>query len=110
MGYGSPMLAEVPGNTLVIADTSGFHRRTPSPRATVRVEVYFSLRRNPFFAGLVPGLLGWPVLRDRWAGWLYGWYVWLQSKGHPAWIPQGEGLNDLERQALREKVSLNSAS
>ena len=34
-----PMVATVPGNTLIIADTSGFHRRMPSPGATVRVEV-----------------------------------------------------------------------
>lgn len=109
MGYGAPMIVEVPANTLVVADTSGFHRRTPSPHPTVRVEVYFSLRRNPFFAGLVPGLLGWPVLRNRWAGWLYAWYAWLQSRGHPSWIPQPEsGLNDLERQALLAAVSLNS--
>ncbi len=111
MGYGEPMVATVPGNTLIIADTSGFHRRMPSPGATVRVELYFSLRRNPFLAGLLPGVLGWPILRDRWAGWLFAWYVWLHARGKPSWIPRGtNGLNEQEKQALRASASLNSVS
>lgn len=102
MGYGDPLVAIVPGNTLVIADTSGFHRRTPSPAPTVRVEVYFSLRRNPFLAGLYPGVLDLPVLRGRWAGWLFAWYVWRKSLGIPSWIPNPIlGLNDAEKQKLR---------
>jgi hypothetical protein len=69
MGYQDLFMAAVPGNTLVIADTSGFHRRTPSPAPTVRIEVYFTLRRNPFFAGLVPSVLGLPLLRIRLGQW-----------------------------------------
>jgi hypothetical protein len=38
----------VPANTLIVADTSGFHRRNPSPRPTRRVELYATLRRSPF--------------------------------------------------------------
>ena len=38
----------VPANTLIIADTSGFHARTPSRRASCRVEIYATLRRAPF--------------------------------------------------------------
>ena len=106
MGLGDPMVAIVPGNTLVIADTSGFHRRMPSPAPTVRVEVYFSLRRNPFLAGLYPGILDWPLLRDRWAGWLFAWYVWRQARGKPSWIPSPtKGLNDAEKQVLRSRGS-----
>jgi len=109
MGYGDPMVATVPGNTLIIADTSGFHRRMPSPRTTVRVEVYFSLRRNPYWAGLFPSLLGWPVLRARWAGWLFAWYVWLHARGTPSWIPrEAPGLTDSEKQGLRASAPLNS--
>lgn len=106
MGYGDPMVAAVPGNTLIIADTSGFHRRTPSQGATVRVEIYFSLRRNPFLSGLFPSLLAWPILRDRWAGWLFAWYVWLHARGKPSWIPaENMGLIDSEKRALHRSVS-----
>ncbi len=54
----------VPGNTLVVADTHGFHARASSERPSVRVGIYGSLRRNPFlpWAGLdpfnLPGLQG----------------------------------------------------
>ncbi len=39
---------EVPANTLVIADTSGFHRRGIAAPHSSRLCVYFSLRLNPF--------------------------------------------------------------
>ena len=48
MAYDQPKVFGVPANTLVIANTMGFHRRTPSQQASVRVELYASLRRNPF--------------------------------------------------------------
>lgn len=38
----------VPGNTLVVADTFGFHRRSTSSHNSCRVEIYATLRRNPF--------------------------------------------------------------
>ncbi|WP_341675857.1 phytanoyl-CoA dioxygenase family protein [Niveibacterium sp. SC-1] len=44
----SPVRFTVPANTLVVADTSGFHARTESRRPSHRVEIYGSLRRNPF--------------------------------------------------------------
>ena len=46
----------VRANTLVVADTFGFHGRTPSPASTRRVELYATLRRNPFlpWTGLDP--------------------------------------------------------
>lgn len=43
-----PLRFAVPANTLIVADTSGFHARTPSPRPTCRVEIYATLRRTPF--------------------------------------------------------------
>jgi hypothetical protein len=43
-----PKRFAVPANTLIIADTSGFHARTPSKHATCRVEIYATLRRSPF--------------------------------------------------------------
>jgi hypothetical protein len=44
----APLRFAVPANTLIIADTSGFHARTPSPQPTCRVEIYATLRRTPF--------------------------------------------------------------
>ncbi|WP_106753062.1 phytanoyl-CoA dioxygenase family protein [Pannonibacter carbonis] len=58
-GFAQPVSFAVPGNTLVVADTHGFHARGASLRPSVRIAVYGSLRRNPFlpFTGLDPLLL-----------------------------------------------------
>lgn len=70
MGLPQPHRFAVPGNTLVIADTHGFHCRTATRMQSTRVEVYASLRRNPFlpFGGL--DVLSWPWFRER-SGSLY---------------------------------------
>ena len=49
-----PTSVAVPANTLVVADTCGFHARGPTTKPTRRVEVWASGRRNPFlpWAGL----------------------------------------------------------
>lgn len=85
LGYGEPMLGTVQENTLVVADTSGFHRRTPSPQTTVRVEIYLSLRRNPFWAGLYPSLLGIPYIKKHWAQLAWSLYRRMNEKGLPSW-------------------------
>jgi hypothetical protein len=62
--YPDPVRFAVPGNTLIVADTHGFHARATSERPSVRVGIYGSLRRNPFqpWTGLdifnLPGLRG----------------------------------------------------
>lgn len=48
MGFRPPRAFAVPANTLVVADTVGFHARGFSARPTVRVEVWTYGRRNPF--------------------------------------------------------------
>lgn len=65
LGYGPCRTYPVPANTLVVADTFGFHRRAPSTRPTIRLALYGILRRNPFLPwnGLDP--LDLPVLRRR---------------------------------------------
>lgn len=80
----------VPGNTLVVADTVGFHARGPSSRAGERVELWSYARRNPFLPWLggdptsLPGIaerrvaVVWAA-RDRLAKWI----------GQP-WHPVGE--------------------
>lgn len=65
LGLPAPMPVTVKANTLVVADTFGFHGRTPSPGATQRVELYSTLRRNPFlpWTGLDP--LALPPVKQR---------------------------------------------
>lgn len=55
----------VPGNTLVVGDTFGLHARGPSQEPSIRVEVYASIRPNPWnpFASLDTAWIG--RLRDR---------------------------------------------
>lgn len=48
LGLGAPRAFAVPANTLVVADTVGFHARGFSARASKRVEIWAFGRRNPF--------------------------------------------------------------
>ena len=104
LGRTPPFEATVGANTLVVADTGGFHRRTPSPRATVRLEIFLSLRRNPFFAGLYPSLLSLPLVRSRWAGWVFQASQWLNARNLPGWraVPE-PGLLPSERARLGDE-------
>jgi hypothetical protein len=56
MKLGAPKAFAVKANTLVVADTVGFHARGFSARPTKRVEIWAYSRRNPFlpFTGLDP--------------------------------------------------------
>lgn len=55
-----PSSIAVPANTLVVADTFGFHARGSSARPTQRVEIWAFGRRNPFlpWSGLDPWSIG----------------------------------------------------
>ena len=48
LGYGEPRALAVPANTLVVADTFGFHARGRSAGPSCRVEVWAIGRRSPF--------------------------------------------------------------
>jgi hypothetical protein len=52
LGFGEPKAFAVPQNTLVVADTVGFHARGLSARPSVRVEIWAYGRRNPFLPWL----------------------------------------------------------
>jgi hypothetical protein len=60
-GLGLPQATKfaVRANTLIVADTHGFHARAPSARPTCRVEIWASGRRNPFLPW--PGLDIWSI-------------------------------------------------
>lgn len=64
LGLPPPRRFSVPANTLVVADTSGFHARCPSQTASNRVEIYASLRRNPFLPWLGAHLFALPMVVD----------------------------------------------
>ncbi len=48
LGYGPPRKVPVVANTLVIADTSGIHRRSTTERPSTRVSIWAYSRSNPF--------------------------------------------------------------
>ena len=48
LGLPAPRVLGVPANTLVVADTFGFHARGPSARSSLRVEVWAIGKRTPF--------------------------------------------------------------
>ena len=87
MGYGPVQAYPVKANTLVVADTHGFHARARASRPSVRPAIYASLRRNPFlpWAGLDPMAL--PGLNGRKTA-LYGaWQDFAERRGWPTGQP-----------------------
>lgn len=60
MGLPQPVALAVPANTLVIANTHGFHCRGRATGKCSRLEIYASSRTNPFvpLPGLVTALFG----------------------------------------------------
>jgi len=48
MGFGDPIGLSVPANTLVIANTHGFHRRGDAAKRSMRTEIWSISRSNPF--------------------------------------------------------------
>lgn len=65
LGLPQPTCFAVPANTLVVADTYGFHARGPSAGRTTRLELWAYGRRNPFrpLVGLDPWSL--PGIAER---------------------------------------------
>jgi Phytanoyl-CoA dioxygenase (PhyH) len=59
LGLPEPRVFAVPANTLIVADTFGFHARGPSAGRSVRVEIWAYGRRSPFAP--------WPAF-DFWSG------------------------------------------
>lgn len=65
LGLPPPRVMTVKANTLVVADTHGFHARTPSPKPTLRMEIYATSRRNPFSPGIGLDYMALPWVRER---------------------------------------------
>jgi hypothetical protein len=65
LGLGEPKVFAVPQNTLVVADTVGFHARGVSARPSVRVEIWAYGRRNPFLPWLGFDVAAMPLIKGR---------------------------------------------
>lgn len=65
MGFPEPRKVVVRANTLVVADTFGFHARTPSPKPTLRMELHAHLRQGPFGPFALPGWRSLPGIAER---------------------------------------------
>lgn len=81
LGLPAPRRLAVPANTLVVADTFGFHARGEAAKASTRVEIWAYGRRNPYLPwagfdlmsmrGITERRIGWRWrLRDRYAAWI----------------------------------------
>lgn len=79
----------VAGNTLVVADTVGFHARGLSARPGERVELWSYARRNPFLPWLGGDLLSIPGLAERRVNWLWALRDRLEKLIGQPWRPVG---------------------
>ncbi|GAB7550600.1 phytanoyl-CoA dioxygenase family protein [Novosphingobium sp. 11B] len=71
MNLPEPEGLTVAGNTLVLADTVGFHARGRSVRRGERVEIWSYARRNPFLPWLGGDLFSLPGLAERRVKWVW---------------------------------------
>lgn len=71
LGLPQPQIFAVSANTLVIADTCGFHARTASVGNNTRIEIWAYSRRNPFLPWLGFDLLSIPGIAERRIGMLW---------------------------------------
>ena len=84
LGLPEPMRFAVPDNTLIIGDTSGFHARTPTAEKTIhRIEIYASLRRNPFLPWTGLDFFSLPFIRNNQGAWAIGLMTLFARSG---WI------------------------
>ncbi|MCJ2185009.1 phytanoyl-CoA dioxygenase family protein [Novosphingobium sp. 1949] len=89
MKLAQPRALAVAGNTLVVADTVGFHARGASARSGERVEIWSYARRNPFLPWLGGDLLSLPGLAERRVGWLWALRDRFEKRIGQPWQPVG---------------------
>ncbi|HEX2150961.1 MAG TPA: phytanoyl-CoA dioxygenase family protein [Stellaceae bacterium] len=91
LGLPAPQAIAVPANTLVVADTFGFHARGLSARPTARVEIWAMGRRNPFlpWTGLDPWMLPALGLRKPLIYWKSVDLLARFGLGRQRWLPCG---------------------
>lgn len=65
LGYAAPRKMPVAANTLVVADTSGIHRRSTTDQRSARVSIWAYSRSNPFLPWVGGDLTALPLVRGR---------------------------------------------
>jgi hypothetical protein len=65
LGLPPPRRFALPANTLIVADTMGFHARGPSTSPSARIEIWAYGRRNPFIPWLNWDPAAMPLVKDR---------------------------------------------
>lgn len=65
LGYGEPRRLSAAANTLIVADTSGFHARGIPDHASTRVCIWAYSRSNPFLPWVSGDLAAIPLLQGR---------------------------------------------
>ncbi len=81
LGLPAPVSFAVPANTLIVADTFGFHARGPAARPSIRVEIWAYGRRNPFVPWTGLDLSGLPGIAERRVPWMWAAKDWLERRG-----------------------------
>lgn len=79
----------VAGNTLVVADTVGFHARGLSEKPGERVEIWSYGRRNPFVPWLGGDLFSLPGIAERRVNWLWAFRDRYQQQLGQPWRAVG---------------------
>lgn len=92
MKLGDAEAIPVAENTLVVADTGGFHARGAAQRSGERVEIWSYARRNPFLPWLGGDLLSIPGIAERRIGWLWKLRDRLKKQIGQPWTPVGRRL------------------
>ena len=92
LGLPRPRRFCVPANTLVAADTCGFHARGDSDGPSIRVELWAYSRRTPLLPWVSGGPTSWWPIAPRRADWLLGAVDWLDRRGwmKQHWQPAGK--------------------
>ncbi len=113
LGLPPPRAFAVPANTLVVADTFGFHARGASTGASLRVEIWAYGRRSPFlpWAALLPWTTA-ALGRRSLLSWKFGDLLemaglgknpWRARDGISAFDPPGDGA------AMPDRISGDTA-
>jgi hypothetical protein len=79
LGLRQPEVLGVPANTLIVADTFGFHARGPSVRPSLRVEIWAIGKRTPF--------LPWAAIDEPLSG------AWMHGADHGWHVRQGTAFD-----------------
>lgn len=85
-----PTALALPANTLVVADTGGFHARGAATKAGERVEIWSYSRRNPFLPWIGGDLLSLPGLAEKRVGWLWAFRDRFKDAMGQPWTPVGK--------------------